>query len=473
MSDETDEQILQDTPEEKWAAALREHIGVQKPYCIIRRSDKEMLAPKSFEMGYNRVVNGVEGLGVGKGARYKDAAAKAAITSPKFNVVQSICYRPDGPPIIDRIRFNMWTDPGIEPIADDDPKIFLEHINYLIPNKAERILLLSWLAWIVQHPDQKVQYAILIVGRGGTGKSWLGMVMERLFGADNVVLISEEDVVTSTFNGFSENKRLVFLHETPAKQMADLIDKVKGLITEDHTWINRKGIERYKAENFANLMAVCNDDVKIDLANRRWAVIRAADDMVGYNEKAAFQAYYSRLWSVVPKGIITDELRRILHYLRTFDLKGAKFDPMVAPITGAKEEAADSGDNLHAKVAQAYKDRTGPFGFNLLTAEDVAKHVGGAYEGRTLTDCMGDVGCRKLRGPKGRDVQISIDGKRPRLWAISPAVAQHHVTTGLAELTRLYKEERDGKPKDEPLRPDDSDFLGDFEPGDGDGLTLH
>ena len=58
-------------------------------------------------------------------------------------------------------------------------------------------------------------YAILIIGRGGTGKSWLGKLMERLFGADNVVLISEEDVVTCTFNGFSENKRLVSCTKLP------------------------------------------------------------------------------------------------------------------------------------------------------------------------------------------------------------------------------------------------------------------
>ncbi len=53
-------------------------------------------------------------------------------------------------------------------------------------------------------PEQKVMYAILIIGREGSGKSWLGKFMERLFGADNVVLISEEDAVTGIFNGFSE-----------------------------------------------------------------------------------------------------------------------------------------------------------------------------------------------------------------------------------------------------------------------------
>ena len=95
------------------------------------------MAPKSIDMKYNRVVNAIDGLGMGKGARYKDAAAKAAIGSPAMQVVDTICYRPDGPAIISDTldRFNMWTDPGIEPL-EGEPTIFLEHINYLIPNQA-------------------------------------------------------------------------------------------------------------------------------------------------------------------------------------------------------------------------------------------------------------------------------------------------------------------------------------------------
>lgn len=436
------------TPDERINVALGEYIGCVKPYCLIRRADKEMLSTRSFDMEYNRVVNAIPGIG-----EYKDKAAKFAIASPAMDVARTICYRPDAAPIIDR-KFNMWTDPGVVPLAEP-PEIFFRHLEYLIPNAAERRLLVSWLAWIVQHPDQKVQYAILIVGRGGTGKSWLGKLMERIFGADNVVLISEEDVVTSTFNGFSENKRLVFLHETPPKELADLLDKVKGLITERDIHINRKGIERYKAENFANLMAISNEDVKINLTNRRWAVIRAADDPQGLDDGGrptpAHAAYYKTLWDVVPAdGTVTDEARRVLHYLRTLDLVKLKFDPLVAPLTGAKEEAAEVDDALQARVASAYRDRAGPFGFDLLTAEEAARYFSTGAD-KALTTAMEEVGCRKLRRADGRDVQVTIDGKRPRMWAINAAVAKRHAGTDTGDVTALYKEERAGRPADQPL----------------------
>ena len=47
------------TPEELFAAALDRHVGCAKPYCFIRRADKELIAPNSFNMEFNRVVNGI------------------------------------------------------------------------------------------------------------------------------------------------------------------------------------------------------------------------------------------------------------------------------------------------------------------------------------------------------------------------------------------------------------------------------
>lgn len=466
------------TPEDLFAAALDELVGVVKPCCFIRRADKDILAPKSIDMKYNRLVSQIDGVP----AKYKDNAAKYAIASPGMEVVDTICYRPDGAPIINDTlsRFNMWSDPGIEPLAGE-PTIFLEHLDYLIPNRRERRLLLSWLAHIVQHPDEKVMWAILIIGLGGTGKSWLGYLMERIFGKDNVVLLSEESAATEMFNGFSENKRLVFLHETPPKKMADLLDKLKGLITETITHIRRLHIERYKADNFANLLGISNEAVKVNRTNRRWGVLRAADDPYAPEHTPEHATYYKRLFGVVPKdGSITDELRRILHYLRTFDLtkplvKGSaeKFDPLVAPLTGTKEEAAESGDDglVQARVSNAYRDRDGPFAFNLLHSGAVAKHVGRAND-VTLTDAMQDIGCRKLRTSKGRDVQVTIDGERVRLWAINQAVAKHHANTDGQDLVTIYKNERAGKPTVEPMAPPERDVW-DTDEDFGEEATRH
>lgn len=454
------------TPAERFALALADYVGCQKPYCLIRRADLEMLSPRAFNMEHNALANAIVGLK----ARYNDDAAKFAIASPRLQKVRTICYRPDGAPIIEGM-FNMWKDPHIEPLPGK-PEIFLEHLRYLIPNTAERHALIGWLAWIAQHPDQKVMWAILIVGRGGTGKSWIGKVMERIFGADNAVLISEEDALTSTFNGFSENKRLVFVHEMPSKELADVLGKVKGLITESHLLINRKGIERYKAENLANLLAVSNDDVQVSRTNRRWAVIRAADDPVGVDDNGKptpeHAAYYSRLWGVIPPdGEVTAELRRIVHYLRALPLDHPKvaFDRLMAPLTVTKEEAAATGTDGERTptglVLEAYQNREGPFRFDLLTQEEVREHCGGTL-GHSLAEAMTEAGCRKVRRANGLGVQIYLGKKdRPWLWAINKTVAERHRKATPGELAKLYRAEREGVAKVAPMP--DADTSPDFE----------
>lgn len=462
------------TPEEQFKAALAEHIGCQKPHCLIRRADKEMLSLRSFDMRYARVVNALaatspEGDPV---RRYRDKAALYAIGSPGMEVVRSICYRPDGAPIIDG-KFNMWTDPGIEELGGD-PKIFWKHLNYLIPNQAERRALIAWLAWIVQHPTNKIQWAILIVGKGGTGKSWLGYVMERIFGKGNVVLIAEDDAVTGTFNGFSENKRFIFLHETPPDMMETLLQKLRGLITQDEVHINRKGIERYAAENFANLMGIANEPVKIDLTNRRWCIINAADDPMGVDDNGRptpeHKAYYDRLWSVVPKdkAIITDELRRIYTYLKNLPIDRmvaeGKFDPLTAPMTGAKADAAGvTAENVLGKIIEKRANREGPFRFDLLTQEEVRKACGGSA-GHALARDMEEAGLRKLKLPNGRDAQPRIKNiGRPRLWAYGKTVADKYKGMGVTELGEAYVKQRNGDPALLALAKDaDAEAAGDF-----------
>ena len=61
--------------------------------------------------------------------------------------------------------------------------------------------------------------------------------------------------------------------------------------------------------------------------------------------KQEHKAYYYRLFGIVPPdGTITDELRRVLSFtLRNLYL--SKFYRSLAPLTGAKEEAAESGED--------------------------------------------------------------------------------------------------------------------------------
>ena len=127
--------------------------------------------------------------------------------------------------------------------------------------------------------------------------------------------------------------------------------------------------------------AVSNEDVKINLTNRRWGVVRAADDPFVPDGSAEHKRILGRLWSVVPKdGTVTDE--------------AAPRSPVSAncrlptSIRWSRRSLAQNrkppswATMAWFKLGSEYLPQQGrPVWFNLLTAEDVAKHVGAGSVG--------------------------------------------------------------------------------------------
>ena len=435
------------------------YVGCTDPVCFIRRSDKSVMVRAAFDMVYNPACNeAVQHMR--DMARYRDNATKLAMSLPELYRVGGLCYRPGNHAEIMGGKFNMWIDPQVEAL-DEEPTIFLEHMAYLIPNDEERRLLIQWLAWCIRHPDKKIMFAILIVGREGTGKSWLGLLLEKILGRSNVVLVQSEDAATSTFNGFSENKRVAVINEIQPKSgtRVNLVERVKGLITEETLRINRKYVEAYDAENRTNLIAISNEKVPLLMHNRRWLVIRAADDPFAAddagNQTHESVAYYDRLFGSL-KG---DEPGRVLGYLRRVDLTG--FDGRgMAPITSAKEEIAMGDDTTpKGKIAIAYKDRSGAFAFDLFTAKGVARSILNCKEAdRGTSTWMEEAGCRMIRPRKGGKFYVPVcdgePGERAQIWAINNRVAAMYVDSTPKAIAEAYAQER-AAARAEPVEADE------------------
>ena len=434
-----------DDVRKQFKAVIRAHVGCTSPTMFIRRADKAMVSTAAFNIEYNRLVNQLPELK----ARYNDAAAKFAIAAPALEIVRGVCFRPDAPAVTDDRRFNMWQPADIEPLAGE-PAIFLDHMAYLIPNAAERKLVLDWLAWLMQHPDKKLMFGLLIIGEGGTGKSWLGKLMEVILGESNARLFERDDVVSDNFNAFSENAQLVFLHEVaPEGSKRNVLSLLKGLITESHVWINKKNIERFRIENFANVMGITNhaERVKVLRNDRRWGIVRAVDDVRFVDddgrETAQTLAYYARLWECIGSPAEPgEEARRVLAWLGARDLSGFNGSGL-APVTDTKEDvAAGREDSVMAQVANMHQGRSGPFGSGVFTAAEVLSHVSvsGSQEDALaeVTRAMVAVGCRRV-GLDGQARQVRIGKRRVRLWTVSRRAAERFSRLSVGELKQAFE----------------------------------
>ncbi len=415
------------------------------PVVYIRREDHALVNEKAF-----RALNNPYTAQMRIAARYKDDASKYAQSLPfgQIDRVRKMCYRPGQEQLVDGMA-NMWTKPPITPL-DEEPMVFLDHVSYLIPDPVERELLLNWMAHCLQKPMIKLMFALLIVDeKGRTGKSWLGYLMRVLLGRQNVVMLSEDDPVTSDFNAWSLNKSFGFIHEILPNGKSDIIMKLKGMITEDTRSINMKGIERYDAENRTNLMGATNHAkaVKIAQDDGRWAVVKGATDKRFCDDDGkptdATVAYYDELFASIgtPENP-GDEARRVLAWMLSRDLSKFKGQG-AAPQTNAKAFVADvTQGNWAAMLAEAKATKQAPFTRELFTAQEALEVLALRYPSAqqsdvrnpALSEALIECGCRKIEG------QVYVLGKRLRLWTLSPGLAKRYGEMKPSKLSAICEE---------------------------------
>ena len=95
-------------------------------------------------------------------------------------------------------------DNVFDALYDDEQaiEIFLYHFEHLIANERDRRLFLDYITYIVQNPGQRVNWAVLLQGTEGDGKSFFARILKAILGPSNVNGISSSVVLKS--NGVKE-----------------------------------------------------------------------------------------------------------------------------------------------------------------------------------------------------------------------------------------------------------------------------
>jgi hypothetical protein len=288
----------------------------------------------------------------------KGSLARNLLRNPHLAKASELTYVPDGERLIgndDQRKFNIWRDPGITPV-EGDPSVFLNHFEYLIPEPNERDHVLNFLAHILQKPLERINHALLIQGKQGVGKSYVGEVMRWLLGDSNVALVGTSEL-HSDWSGFLEGKRLILIEELMAGGRLELSNKLKPWITQEKIRVNEKYVPMHDIENRAAFVALTNheDAIYIPDDDRRFFVCFSPA------EKRP-KEYYDDLfaWSKTNLGVI-------LGYLQHRDISAfnAKSAP---PITEAKRQMIETSlPPLEGRLRELLSDGDPPFDRELVT----------------------------------------------------------------------------------------------------------
>jgi len=172
---------------------------------------------------------------------------------------------------------NRWRD-ARPAFGSGDVTPWLEHCKTLVPNAEELEHIFDVMAFKVQHPETKINHAVLHGGDQGSGKDtmWAPFIWavcgEHL---KNRGLL-DNDTMSSQFGYALESEILILneLKEPDAKERRALANKLKPIIAAppEMLTVNRKGLHPYQMANRVFVLAFSNDPVPISLdsQDRRW-----------------------------------------------------------------------------------------------------------------------------------------------------------------------------------------------------------
>lgn len=193
------------------------------------------------------------------------------------------CFRPDLPPgaIVSKggqtFVNTFWPVDVPRKVGDVTP--FLNHFARIIPNDRDRAILLAYMAACVQYQGHKFQWAALIQGAPGNGKSFLSRCVAEAVGR-RYVHWPKASKLAAQFNGWMVGKTFYAVEDihVPGAKM-EIIEELKPMITGgDGLEIESKGVDQVSADICGNFMFNCNDKSDLPKTNkdRRYGVFHCA-----------------------------------------------------------------------------------------------------------------------------------------------------------------------------------------------------
>jgi len=262
-------------------------------------------------------------------------------------VLQGVTYAPGEDSPYERagaVFGNKWANlrPGG---VQGDISPWLELAEKLIPDEYERKHVFDVMAFKVQHPEGKINHAVLHGGTQGCGKDTLWAAMQWAIDKRtdvNAKTIKNEQL-TSQWGYHYEAEMVVVqeLRQSEARDRRELENMLKPIIAAppETITINRKGLAPYSALNRVFVLAFTNQTgaIAIDSHDRRWFVIWSPAPRMTAGEGKKFWDWY--------KGNDDMGFKAVTAWLHARDV--SQFNPGAAPpATDAKSGMIESARSI-------------------------------------------------------------------------------------------------------------------------------
>ena len=266
---------------------------------------------------------------------------------------------------------NLWAGYGVEPKESGEWYLFLEFLRDVICAGDMNSLkyLISWMADLVQNPEEKKGTAIVLVGGQGIGKSFFAEWFGQLFGQHFMTISSSRHLV-GHFNAHLADKLVVFFDEAEGIKNQTAQAFLKEAITGPTRVVEPKGKDPFIVENCTRFIIG---------SNRMNGVIRASEDERRYCVLEPTDAhkndteYFGKIANQLKNG----GLERMMYDLKNFEISiDLRKVPQTAALFRQKLHSLSQSDKWW--LSTLYDDKLDDE-FNLWGEKIPSKHLAQSY----------------------------------------------------------------------------------------------
>lgn len=134
---------------------------------------------------------------------------------------------------------------------------FLSHVRKLFPAERDFQITMAYLASCTQYPGHKFQWALLLQGVEGNGKTLLSRCVAFALGA-RYVHWPKAEKLNAHFNAWLVGKLLICVEDVFTSENVDVFEALKPMITGDCLEIEGKGVDQISADVCCNLILNTN-----------------------------------------------------------------------------------------------------------------------------------------------------------------------------------------------------------------------
>lgn len=243
-------------------------------------------------------------------------------------------WRDPGTKVYDEVAFsplamptnvlNFWQDPVVAP-APGAWSVIHEFLWEVICDGRKEVYeyLVSYLAHMVQRPEEKPGIMIVMLGAQGTGKGTLFKLLRNVW-ARTCLLVSNVAEVVGGFNAALQHNYVICMDEALFEGDMKSVERLKSLITEKVVTIEQKFMPRCSIESFHRFFAASNSYhfAHVDHDDRRFLFLRVSSSKKGDG------TYWDKINTAIEDKQI---LAAMVHDLKTMNL--ANFSVRQRPIT--------------------------------------------------------------------------------------------------------------------------------------------